>query len=225
MLLEIKDVSKKYTTLDGEVTALERVSFSVGAGEFVAIVGSSGSGKTTLLNMLGALDTCDSGSIVFDGLELSSLSDKRSAELRRKRIGIIYQFYNLIPELRVSENIILPTELDGREPDIEWLFQILKIVGLEGRENSYPNILSGGQQQRVAIARALFGKPELLLADEPTRNLDAENSREILKLLEYMNNELGTTIIVVTHSDSVANAAGRVITVENGRITSDRRKV
>ncbi len=224
MFLQISNLSKKYSTLDGEVIALDSVSLKINNGEFVAIVGKSGSGKTTLLNMVGGLDNPDSGSILLDGADIVKLSDKQTAILRRRKIGVIYQFYNLIPELNISENITLPTELDGGEVNREWLTEILSIVGLSGREQAYPNALSGGQQQRVAIARALFGKPSLILADEPTGNLDNENGVEVLRLLKYMNEQLGATIIVVTHSDSVASEAKRVITIANGKITSDRRQ-
>ncbi len=224
MFLQISNLSKKYSTLDGEVIALDSVSLKINNGEFVAIVGKSGSGKTTLLNMVGGLDNPDSGSILLDGTDIVKLSDKQTAILRRQKIGVIYQFYNLIPELNISENITLPTELDGGEVNREWLTEILSIVGLSGREQAYPNALSGGQQQRVAIARALFGKPSLILADEPTGNLDNENGVEVLRLLKYMNEQLGATIIVVTHSDSVASEAKRVITIANGKITSDRRQ-
>lgn len=224
MILQIKDLSKTYTTLDGEVTALEHVSLNVHEGEFIAIIGRSGSGKTTLLNMIGGLDNPDSGSILLDGVDIVKLSDKQTAILRRRKIGVIYQFYNLIPELNIRENITLPTELDGGEIQGEWLSEILSIVGLSGREQAYPNTLSGGQQQRVAIARALFAKPSLILADEPTGNLDRENGVEVLRLLKHMNEVLGATIIVVTHSDDVAREAGRVITIANGQITSDRRQ-
>ncbi len=224
MFLQISNLSKKYSTLDGEVIALDSVSLKINNGEFVAIVGKSGSGKTTLLNMVGGLDNPDSGSILLDGTDIVKLSDKQTAILRRQKIGVIYQFYNLIPELNISENITLPTELDDGEVNREWLSEILSIVGLSGREQAYPNALSGGQQQRVAIARALFGKPSLILADEPTGNLDNENGVEVLRLLKYMNEQLGATIIVVTHSDSVASEAKRVITIANGKITSDRRQ-
>ncbi len=223
MILQINKLSKKYSTLDGNVIALDDVSLKVERGEFIAIVGSSGSGKTTLLNMIGGLDVPDSGSILFEGLDIVKLSDKRTAVLRRTKIGVIYQFYNLIPELNISENITLPAELNGEEVNKEWLSEILTKVGLSGREQAYPAALSGGQQQRVAIARALYNKPILILADEPTGNLDGENSSEVLKLLKQMNEELGVTIIVVTHSDAVAGEAKRIITISNGRIAADRR--
>lgn len=222
-MLRIRDLNKKYTTSHGEVIALQQVSLHIKKGEFVAIMGGSGSGKTTLLNMIGGLDIPDCGSILFDGVEIVELSQKKLALMRRKKIGIIYQFYNLIPELTVSENVALPTELDGEAVDSIRLDEMLRAVGLQERSTSYPNTLSGGQQQRVAIARALFNRPILILADEPTGNLDAENSREILSLLYEMNREYGMTVLMVTHSAEAAANADRVITIESGRILSDRR--
>ena len=223
-MLKIRNLNKKYFTVDGEIIALDNVSLQVDRGEYIAIVGKSGSGKTTLLNMIGGLDIPDSGSIFFDGTDVVKLSNKKAAVLRRQKIGVIYQFYNLIPELNIVENITLPTELDGGEIDKEWLAEILKIVGLNGREQAYPNTLSGGQQQRVAIARALFNKPLLILADEPTGNLDGENSAEVLRLLKTMNEEHKITVLIVTHSEAVAREAKRVITISNGVIVSDRRQ-
>ena len=223
-MLKIKDLTKKYSTLDGEIAALDGVSLTAADGEFIAIVGKSGSGKSTLLNMIGGLDIPDSGSILLDGTDIVKLSNRQTAILRRQKIGIIYQFYNLIPELNISENITLPAELDGAEPDREWLASILKTVGLDERENAYPNTLSGGQQQRVAIARALYNKPSLILADEPTGNLDAENGADIMRLLKDMNKQSGATVLIVTHSESVASEADRVITISDGRIADDRRQ-
>lgn len=223
-MLKIRNLNKKYLTVDGEIIALDNVSLQVERGEYIAIVGKSGSGKTTLLNMIGGLDIPDSGSIIFDGTDIVQLSNKNTAILRRQKIGVIYQFYNLIPELNIVENITLPTELDGGEIDKEWLAEILKIVGLNGREQAYPNTLSGGQQQRVAIARALFNKPLLILADEPTGNLDGENSAEVLRLLKTMNEEHKITVLIVTHSEAVAHEAKRVITISDGVIVSDRRQ-
>ena len=223
-MLKINDLNKKYFTTDGDVVALDNVNLQVKKGDYIAIVGKSGSGKTTLLNMVGGLDIPDSGSIVFDGRDIVKLSNRKTAILRRQNIGIIYQFYNLIPELNIVENITLPTELDGGKVDRAWLKEILDIVGLTGRENAYPNTLSGGQQQRVAIARALFNKPMLILADEPTGNLDGENSAEIMRLLKTMNEVHGITVLVVTHSDAVANEAKRVIKMSDGKVVSDRRQ-
>ena len=223
-MLKINGLNKKYFTTDGEIVALDNVNLQVKKGDYIAIVGKSGSGKTTLLNMVGGLDIPDSGSIVFDGRDIVKLSNRKTAILRRQNIGIIYQFYNLIPELNIVENITLPTELDGGKVDKAWLKEILDIVGLTGRENAYPNTLSGGQQQRVAIARALFNKPMLILADEPTGNLDSENSAEIMRLLKTMNEVHGITVLVVTHSDAVANEAKRVIKMSDGKVVSDRRQ-
>ncbi|MBQ2766957.1 MAG: ABC transporter ATP-binding protein [Clostridia bacterium] len=223
-MLHIQNLRKTYPTTDGEIVALDNLSLVVNRGDFVAVVGRSGSGKTTLLNMIGGLDTPDSGSVMVDGIDMVRLPPKRAALLRRKTIGVIYQFYNLIPELTLRENITLPTELDGREIDEERLDHILSVVGLKGREGAYPDALSGGQQQRVAIARALFGQPSLLLADEPTGNLDAENSREIMRLLTMMNQTYGITVLMVTHSEEAAASAGRIITMADGRIIDDRRR-
>ena len=174
--------------------------------------------------MIAGLDNPDSGSIMLNNADVAKMTGKQTAVLRRREIGVIYQFYNLIPELNIVENITLPTELDGSPIDSEWLAEILKIVGLSGRENAYPTTLSGGQQQRAAIARALFGKPSLILADEPTGNLDNENSAEVMMLLKTMNEEYGITVLIVTHSDAVAEQARRVISITDGKITSDRRK-
>ena len=223
-MLHINGLSKKYHTLDGEITALDNISLNVHKGDFVAIAGKSGSGKTTLLNMIGGLDIPDSGSIIFEGTDITKLSEKRAAELRRRKIGIIYQFYNLIPELTASENITLPVELDGGEIDKSRLAEIMSVVGMIGRAQAYPYTLSGGQQQRVAIARALFNNPALILADEPTGNLDSENSEEIMRLLKILNDEQDVTVLVVTHSAAVADRAERVITLSNGKIVSDRRQ-
>jgi putative ABC transport system ATP-binding protein len=223
-MLQICNLKKQYSTTDGEIIALDNVSLQIMNGEFVAIMGKSGSGKTTLLNMIGGLDVPDNGSILFEGTNIVELSGKKSAMLRRQKIGLIYQFYNLIPELNVIENITLPTELDDGNIDEGWLSEILQAMGLDGRGNAYPNTLSGGQQQRVAIARALFNKPSLILADEPTGNLDGENSREVMELLKSMNEKYGVTVLVVTHSDEVASWAKRVITIADGKIVNDRRQ-
>ncbi len=224
-MVDVKKLSKKYRTQDGEIVALDDVSLQLADGDFVAVVGRSGSGKTTLLNMLAGLDKPDSGTVVFDGVDITALSEEKRAFLRRGKIGVVYQFYNLIPELNVRENILLPTELDGKSIDEEWLDTILRAVGMQGREQAYPNTLSGGQQQRVAIARALFSRPKLLLADEPTGNLDAENTREVLRLLRMMNEEYGVTLLVVTHSDEVAAIAKRKITFEGGRMSQNEGRL
>ncbi len=224
-MVYINKLLKKYITSDGEITALDNVTLHIKPGEFTAIVGKSGSGKTTLLNMIAGLDIPDSGSIIFEGTDIVKLSSRRTAMLRRRKIGVIYQFYNLIPELNIKENIFLPTELEqGRNPnaaDNARLAEILETVGLAGRENAYPNTLSGGQQQRVAIARAIFGTPSLILADEPTGNLDSENSEGVLRLLSDLNEKQGVTILVVTHSDAVARCAKRIITLSGGKVIGD----
>ena len=222
-MLHIQNLNKTYSTASGEIVALDNLSLVIPEGDFLAIVGRSGSGKTTLLNMIAGLDRPDSGTIRLDGTEITSLSPNQAALIRRRQIGVVYQFYNLIPELNVEENITLPTELNGEPVDRERLARILAAVGLTGRESAYPNTLSGGQQQRVAIARALFGRPSLLLADEPTGNLDGENSREILRLLTEANREQRVTVVVVTHSDEVAAAADRTVTLADGRLAGDRR--
>lgn len=223
-MLHIQNLNKTYSTQSGEIVALDNLSLVIPRGDFAAIVGRSGSGKTTLLNMIAGLDRPDSGTIHFEGTNITALSQNKAALLRRKQIGVVYQFYNLIPELNVEENITLPTELDGEPVDRDHLARIIAAVGLTGRENAYPNTLSGGQQQRVAIARALFGRPSLLLADEPTGNLDGENNREILRLLTEANRVHGVTVVVVTHSDEVAATADRIITLADGRLADDRRR-
>ena len=219
-MIKIQGLSKRYSTVDGDVTALDGVSLTIESGDFVAIVGRSGSGKTTLLNMMAGLDTPDSGSINIDGDEIVGASENRLAAWRRSRIWVIYQFYNLIPELTISENITLPAELDGRDIDKEWLSEILAAVGLDDRKNAFPTSLSGGQQQRAAIARALYNKPSLILADEPTGNLDGENSADIMSRLIALN-ESGITLVVVTHSDEVAGHAKRIIKLADGRVIDD----
>jgi len=225
MALKITELRRSFMTAEGELFALDGIDLTINDGEFVAIVGESGSGKTTLLNMLAGLDTPTSGKIILGDTELTSLRSDALARLRRRRIGVIYQFYNLIPELNIRDNITLPTELDGELPDEERLTEITKSVGLGGRENDFPSMLSGGQQQRAAIARALYQKPSLLLADEPTGNLDSRNSREIMALLTELNKKDEITLVVVTHSEEVAKMARRVIRLEDGRVAEDRRSL
>ena len=190
-------------------------------GELVAIIGESGSGKTTLLNQLCGMDVPDNGEIIIDGINLTKLSSNDLCKMRRSKIGVVYQFYNLIPELNIRDNITLPVELDGGNVDENELSEILKTVGLFGRERDFPSALSGGQQQRVAIARALFQKPSLILADEPTGNLDEKNSDDILGLLCKLNEEKKITVIIVTHSKVVADRAKRLISLKNGQVISD----
>ena len=221
MGIKIKDLTKKYDSFGTEITALGGVNLTFNDGELVAIIGESGSGKTTLLNQLCGMDVPDNGEIIIDGIHLTKLSSNDLCKMRRSKIGVVYQFYNLIPELNIRDNITLPVELDGGNVDENELSEILKTVGLFGRERDFPSALSGGQQQRVAIARALFQKPSLILADEPTGNLDEKNSEDILELLCKLNEENKITVIIVTHSKVVADRAKRLISLKNGQVISD----
>ena len=221
MGIKIKDLTKKYDSFGTEITALGGVNLAFNDGELVAIIGESGSGKTTLLNQLCGMDVPDKGEIIIDGINLTKLSSNDLCKMRRSKIGVVYQFYNLIPELNIRDNITLPVELDGGNVDENELSEILKTVGLFGRERDFPSALSGGQQQRVAIARALFQKPSLILADEPTGNLDEKNSEDILGLLCKLNEEKKITVIIVTHSKVVADRAKRLISLKNGQVISD----
>ena len=221
MGIKIKDLTKKYDSFGTEITALGGVNLTFNDGELVAIIGESGSGKTTLLNQLCGMDVPDKGEIIIDGIDLTRLSSNELCKMRRSKIGVVYQFYNLIPELNIRDNITLPVELDGGKVDEDELSEILKTVGLFGRERDFPSALSGGQQQRVAIARALFQKPSLILADEPTGNLDEKNSEDILGLLCKLNEEKKITVIIVTHSKVVADRAKRLISLKNGQVISD----
>lgn len=220
-ILETQNLCKTYGKGDVMVRALDNVSFSVEKGEFVAIVGPSGSGKSTLLHILGGVDTATSGSVIIDKTDISTLDETALAIFRRRQIGLIYQFYNLIPILTVEENLTLPLLLDGRKPDQAKVNDIIQKLGLSNRMNHLPNQLSGGQQQRVAIGRALINNPALLLADEPTGNLDSENSREIISLLRSFNKEFNQTVIIITHDERIALSADRIIAIEDGRITRD----
>lgn len=220
-ILEIQNLSKTYGKGGTMVKALDNVSFSVDKGEFVAIVGPSGSGKSTLLHILGGVDTATSGTVIIDKTDISTLDETALAIFRRRQIGLIYQFYNLIPILTVEENLTLPLLLDGRKPDKAVVNDIIKKLGLSERLRHLPNQLSGGQQQRVAIGRALINNPALMLADEPTGNLDSENSREIIALLRHFNKEFHQTVIMITHDEKIALSADRVIAIEDGRITRD----
>lgn len=220
-ILEIQNLTKTYGKGDTMVRALNNVSFSVEKGEFVAIVGPSGSGKSTLLHILGGVDTPTSGTVIVDKTDISTLDETALAIFRRRQIGLIYQFYNLIPILTVEENLTLPLLLDGRKPDKARVNDIIKKLDLQNRMGHLPNQLSGGQQQRVAIGRALINNPALLLADEPTGNLDSENSREIISLLRSFNKEFNQTVIMITHDEHIALSADRIITIEDGRITRD----
>ena len=221
MGIKIKDLTKKYDSFGTEITALGGVNLTFNDGELVAIIGESGSGKTTLLNQLCGMDVPDNGEIIIDGINLTKLSSNDLCKMRRSKIGVVYQFYNLIPELNIRDNITLPVELDGGNVDENELSEILKTVGLFGRERDFPSALSGGQQQRVAIARALYQKPSLILADEPTGNLDEKNSDDILGLLCKLNEEKKITVIIVTHSKAVADRAKRLISLKNGQVISD----
>ena len=220
-ILEIKNLCKEYGKGEIKVDALKDVSFDVEQGEFVAIVGPSGSGKSTLLHILGGVDTPTSGEVIISGTDIGKLSENNLAIFRRRHIGLIYQFYNLIPILNVEENMTLPILLDGKKPDKKLLKDLVEKLGLNDRLKHLPNQLSGGQQQRVSIGRALINHPALLLADEPTGNLDSKNSKEIISLLRKFNRENNQTVIIITHDERIALSADRVITIEDGQITKD----
>lgn len=220
-ILEIKNLCKTYGEGDTLVKALDNVSFSVEQGEFIAIVGPSGSGKSTLLHILGGVDVPTSGEVIINGTKISNLDETALAIFRRRQIGLIYQFYNLIPILTVEENLTLPLLLDGRKPDQKQIEMLVEKLGLENRLKHLPNELSGGQQQRVSIGRALLNSPALLLADEPTGNLDSENSKEIIKLLRQFNKENKQTVIIITHDERIALSADRVIEINDGKILRD----
>ncbi len=223
-ILRVEHLSKIYGSGENAVRAVDDVSFSVEKGEFVAIVGASGSGKRTLLHLIGGVDRPTSGKVFIDGKDISALDDDALAIFRRRQVGIVYQFYNLIPTLNVRENIALPVELDGRKPDEQRLNDLMHLLGLSDREKNLPNQLSGGQQQRVSIGRALIADPAILLADEPTGNLDSKAGEEIVALLLETNRTYKQTVIVVTHDPDVAAKAGRIITVEDGRIVRDEKR-
>ena len=221
-IVSVENLKKYYTVYDHETHALDGVSFEIEKGQFVAIIGTSGSGKSTLLHLLGGVDSPTDGRVVIDGADIYTLSQKELAAFRRRRVALIYQFYNLLPMLNVRDNILLPLELDGQKSDEKELAHILSLLGIAEKEFHYPNQLSGGQQQRVAIARACITKPAILLADEPTGNLDSKNSMEIIDLLKKMNKDLGQTIILVTHDQEIAKLADRVIEISDGKIAQDR---
>lgn len=224
-ILEVKKLTKTYGKGDSLVKAVDGVSLTVEEGEFVAIIGASGSGKSTLLHMIGGVDRPDKngGEIIINGEDITKLNDNKLALFRRQKIGIIYQFYNLIPVLTVRENITLPVDLEKKTPDEKYLDQLINALGLKKRETHLPNQLSGGQQQRVAIGRALFNRPALILADEPTGNLDSKAGAEIVKLLKLANEKYHQTIILVTHDLEIAKKADRVITFADGKIVSDKK--
>ncbi len=222
-ILRVENLSKSYGKDSTLVEALKNVSFSVNKGEFVAIVGPSGSGKSTLLHILGGVDKPTSGHVYVEGTDVFSLNENNLAIFRRRQVGLIYQFYNLIPILNVRENISLPVLLDGKEPDEKYLNELIETLGLQDRVNHLPNELSGGQQQRVSIGRSLMYHPSLLLADEPTGNLDSKSSHEIMELLELSNRKYGQTIIMITHDENLAMHANRIITIEDGQIIRDEK--
>lgn len=224
-ILEVTNLCKTYGKGDTMVKALDNVSFSVEKGEFVAIIGPSGSGKSTLLHILGGVDVPTKGSVVINQTDISNLDETALAIFRRRQIGLIYQFYNLIPILTVQENLTLPLLLDGRKPDEKQISTLVKRLGLEHRLDHLPNQLSGGQQQRVSIGRALVNNPALMLADEPTGNLDSENSKEIISLLRQFNKDFNQTVIIITHDEKIANSADRVIIIEDGKITGDEVRI
>ncbi len=222
-ILQVEHLTKTYGAGDTAVRALDDVSLTVAAGEFVAIIGSSGSGKSTLLHLIGGVDRPTSGTVRVNGEDVFDRSDEELAVFRRREVGLVYQFYNLVPVLDVVENMCLPVLMDGRPVNRARLENMLHVLGLEGREHHLPNQLSGGQQQRVAIGRALMNAPAVVLADEPTGNLDSKNSAEIMHLLRKSNRELGQTLIVITHDEDIALSADRVIALEDGRVASDTR--
>lgn len=223
-ILKCEGVRKVYGSGDNQVAALDGIDLSVNKGEFVAIVGASGSGKSTLLHILGSVDKPTGGKVMIEGTDLSNLNRTQAAIFRRRKVGLVYQFYNLIPTLTVRKNILMPLALDKKKPNQEYFERIVSSLGIADRLEALPNQLSGGQQQRVAIARSLIYRPALLLADEPTGNLDQKNSKEIIDMLKLSHRNLEQTILLITHDEKVALEAERIITIEDGRIISDERK-
>ena len=220
-ILRVENLTKIYGKGENEVRALDGVSFSVEKGEFVAVIGPSGSGKSTLLHILGGVDRPTSGRVLVDGKDVYAQNEDQLAIFRRRQVGLIYQFYNLIPVLNVTENIALPVLMDGQKINRERLSELMTVLKLTGRENHLPNQLSGGQQQRVSIGRALMNAPAVVLADEPTGNLDSKSSQEIVELLKFSNRAYGQTLIVITHDESIALQADRILSIEDGQITGD----
>lgn len=220
-LLRIEHLTKVYGSGENEVRALDDISFSVPKGQFLAIIGPSGSGKSTLLHILGGVDRPTGGTVWVDGQDVYAQNEEQLAVFRRRQVGLVYQFYNLIPVLNVTENMTLPLRMDGRKVDPQRLSEMVEILGLQGRERHLPNQLSGGQQQRVSIGRALMNTPAVMLADEPTGNLDSKNSQEIVELLRLSNQKYGQTLIIITHDENIALQADRIIAIEDGRITRD----
>ncbi len=223
-ILTCEGVCKMYGSGNNQVTALDGIDLAVGKGEFVAIIGASGSGKSTLLHILGSVDKPTSGKVTIDGTDLSKLNQTQAAIFRRRKVGLVYQFYNLIPTLTVKKNILMPLALDKKKPNQEYFEKIVRSLGIAERLEALPNQLSGGQQQRVAIARSLIYRPALLLADEPTGNLDQKNSKEIIDMLKLSNRNLEQTIVLITHDEKVALEADRIITIEDGHIISDEKR-
>mgnify|MGYP004634954843 CR=1 FL=1 len=222
-ILRVENLCKIYGKDENEVKAVDNISFKVNKGEFVAIIGSSGSGKSTLLHLIGGVDRPTSGKVYIDGKDIYSLNNDNLAIFRRRQVGLIYQFYNLIPILNVEENIMLPCSLDGKSVDKNELQDLLKTLGLEARKHHLPNQLSGGQQQRVSIGRAIINKPAIMLADEPTGNLDSKASEEIISLLRLANKKYNQTTIIITHDEKIALEADRIITIDDGKIIKDER--
>lgn len=222
-ILKVENLCKRYGEKDTEVVALDNVSFTVEKGEFVAIIGASGSGKSTLLHLIGGVDRPTSGKVFIDGTDIYELNADKLAIFRRRQVGLIYQFYNLIPILNVVENITLPCRLDGKEVKEERLEELLEILNLKNRKEHLPNQLSGGQQQRVSIGRAIVNYPAIVLADEPTGNLDSKVSREIIDLLKMSNQKYNQTVIVITHDENIALEADRILTIDDGKIVKDER--
>lgn len=223
-ILKVENLSKIYGKGENEVKAVDNISFSVQKGEFIAIIGASGSGKSTLLHMLGGVDRPTAGKVYIEGKDIYSLNDDNLAIFRRRQVGLIYQFYNLIPVLNVVENITLPCNLDGKQINEKRLKDLLHTLGLENRKNNLPNELSGGQQQRVSIGRAIMNEPAIMLADEPTGNLDSKASEEIISLLRVSNKKYNQTVIIITHDEKIALEADRIITIDDGKIIKDEKK-
>lgn len=222
-ILKVEQLTKIYGSGNSEVRALDGVSFSVQKGEFLAIIGPSGSGKSTLLHCLGGVDRPTSGKVYMNGQDVYAQNEEQLAIFRRRHVGLVYQFYNLIPVLNVVENMTLPVRMDGRKVNEQRLEELLHLLSLEERKTNLPNQLSGGQQQRVSIGRALMNAPEIVLADEPTGNLDSQNSREIVELLKLSNRKYGQTLIVITHDEQIALQADRILAIEDGKIVRDER--
>ena len=220
-ILEVRNASKTYGEGESAVAALNQVNMEIESGEFIAILGPSGSGKSTLLNMIGGLDALTHGEILFHGEKLFLDNDNRMSEYRREKIGFVFQSFNLIPVLSVYENIVMPLVLSNRKPDNDYIHEIMTHLGIKEKKNAFPNQLSGGQQQRVAIARALSNKPEIILADEPTGNLDTRTGQEVLELLTSSGKKYGRTLIMITHNERIANKADRIVRIENGAIISE----